>query len=159
MNLRYRVELTESERGELEGILRGGKHPARRLKRAQILLAADAGTGHEQIARNVVVSLSTVYRTKQRFVEGNLPWALSERPRAGAARKLTSAAGGHGLQRRPEGPGPLDTGTIGGGNGETDQAREHFPGNDPAPPGGERAETLAARHVVHLKAPPSSTQF
>jgi hypothetical protein len=35
------------------------------------------------------VSLSTVYRTKQRFVEGNLPWALSERPRAGAARKLT----------------------------------------------------------------------
>jgi transposase len=61
----------------------------RKLKRAQILLAADTGTGDEQIARNVAVSLSTVYRTKQRFVEGNLPWALSERPRAGAARKLT----------------------------------------------------------------------
>jgi transposase len=89
MNLRYRVELTESERGELEGLLRGGKHPVRKLKRAQILLAADMGTGDEQIARNVAVSLSTVYRTKQRFVEGNLPWALSERPRAGAARKLT----------------------------------------------------------------------
>lgn len=58
MNLRYRVELTQSERGELEGMLRGGKHPVRRLKRAQILLAADAGTGDEQIARNVVVSLS-----------------------------------------------------------------------------------------------------
>jgi transposase len=89
MNLRYRVELTERERGELEGLLRGGKHPVRKLKRAQILLAADTGTGDEQIARNVAVSLSTVYRTKQRFVEGNLPWALSERPRAGAARKLT----------------------------------------------------------------------
>jgi len=89
MNLRYRVELTEGERGELEGMLRGGKHPVRKLKRAQILLAADAGTGDEQIADTVAVSLSTVYRTKQRFVEGNLPWALSERPRAGAARKLT----------------------------------------------------------------------
>lgn len=89
MNLRYRVELTESERGELEGMLRGGRHPARKLKRAQILLAADAGTGDEQIARNIVVGVSTVYRTKQRFVEGNLPWALSERPRAGAARKLS----------------------------------------------------------------------
>ena len=89
MNLRYRVELTESERGELAGMLKGGKHPVRKLKRAQILLAADAGTGDEQIARNVAVSLSTVYRTKQRFVEGNLPWALSECPRAGAARKLT----------------------------------------------------------------------
>lgn len=90
MNLRYRVELTESERGELEGMLRGGKHPVRKLKRAQILLAADAGTADEQIARTVAVSLSTVYRTKQRFVEGNLPWALSERPRAGAVRKLAT---------------------------------------------------------------------
>ncbi len=89
MNLRYRVELTESERGELEGMLRSGKHPVRKLKRAQILLAADAGTSDEQIARNIVVGLSTVYRTKQRFVEGNLPWALGERPRAGAVRKLT----------------------------------------------------------------------
>jgi transposase len=61
----------------------------RKLKRAQILLAADAGTGDEQIARSVAVSLSTVYRTKQRFVEGNLPWALSERVRRGAARKLS----------------------------------------------------------------------
>lgn len=90
MNLRYRVELTESERGELEGMLRGGRHPVRKLKRAQVLLAADAGTGDEQIARTVAVSLSTVYRTKQRFVEGNLPWALSERPRAGAVRKLAT---------------------------------------------------------------------
>ena len=89
MNLRYRVELNGEERDELEKLLSGGKHPVRKLKRAQILLAADAGTGDEQIARNVAVSLSTVYRTKQRFVEGNLPWALSERARRGAARKLS----------------------------------------------------------------------
>ena len=33
-NLLCRVELTESERGELERMLRGGQHPVCRLKRA-----------------------------------------------------------------------------------------------------------------------------
>jgi transposase len=89
MNRQYRVKLNGEERDELEKLLSGGKHPVRKLKRAQILLAADAGTGDEHIARNVAVSLSTVYRTRQRFVEGNLPWALSERARRGAARKLS----------------------------------------------------------------------
>ena len=42
MNIRYRVELTTAERCELTALLSTGKHPARRLKRAQILLAADA---------------------------------------------------------------------------------------------------------------------
>jgi hypothetical protein len=37
----------------------------------------------------VSVSLSTVGRTKRRFVEGNLERALSEEPRPGAERKLT----------------------------------------------------------------------
>jgi transposase len=37
----------------------------------------------------VAVSGSTVYRTKRRFVEGNLERALSEEPRPGAERKLT----------------------------------------------------------------------
>lgn len=35
------------------------------------------------------VSLSTVGRTRRRFVEGNLERALSEEPRPGAERKLT----------------------------------------------------------------------
>src|SRR6266403_1632556 len=43
-----------------------GKHAARKLKRAQILLAADAGTSDEEITRSVGVSGSTVYRTKRR---------------------------------------------------------------------------------------------
>ena len=43
MNVRYRVTLTQDERSELAALLNGGKQPARKLKRAQILLAADAG--------------------------------------------------------------------------------------------------------------------
>src|SRR6202521_4926183 len=89
MNVRYRVDLSQIERTALRALLSGGKHASRRLKRAQILLAADAGASDEEIARSVGVGGSTVYRTKRRFVEGNLERALSEEPRPGAERKLT----------------------------------------------------------------------
>ena len=89
MNVRYRVELSQAERDELTALLSGGKHAVRKLKRAQILLAADAGGGDEEIARSVGVGGSTVYRTKRRFVLGNLAAALSEEPRPGASRKLS----------------------------------------------------------------------
>jgi transposase len=61
----------------------------RKLKRAQILLAADTGMSDDDIAASVGVGGSTVYRTRRRFVEGNLAAALSEEPRRGADRKLT----------------------------------------------------------------------
>ena len=89
MNVRYRITLTQYERNELGALLSGGKSPARKLKRAQILLAADAGVSDEDIALSVGVGGSTIYRTKRRFVEGNLKRALSEEPRPGAERKLT----------------------------------------------------------------------
>ena len=88
MNVRYRVELNQAERSELTALLSGGKHAARKLKRAQILLAADAGASDENIATSVGVGGSTVYRTKRCFVEGNLEAALTEEPRPGATRKL-----------------------------------------------------------------------
>ncbi len=56
--------------------------------RQQILLAADASASDEDIARDVRVGGSTVYRTKRRFVLGNLAAALSEEQRPGARRKL-----------------------------------------------------------------------
>ena len=89
MNVRYRVELSQTERAELTAIVSGGKHAARKLKRAQILLAAHAGASDDDIATSVAVGGSTVYRTKQRFVLGNLEAALSEQTRPGAGRKLS----------------------------------------------------------------------
>ena len=90
MNIRYHVELSEAERCELTALVGSGKHYARKIKRAQILLAADSGLSDEDIAAAVAVGGSTVYRTKRRFVKGNLEAALNEEPRAGADRKLTS---------------------------------------------------------------------
>jgi transposase len=89
MNIRYRVDLTQDERSDLMSLLSGGKHGSRKLKRAQILLAAAAGASDTEIKRSVGAGGSTVYRTKRRFVEAGVAAALSEQPRTGAGRKLT----------------------------------------------------------------------
>jgi transposase len=91
MNVRYRVTLKADERQQLEALVRGGTSAARRIKRAQILLAADSGSKDEAIAQNIGVGTSTVYRTKQRFVVDGLEQALNEAPRPGAPRKLGAA--------------------------------------------------------------------
>jgi len=90
MNVRYRVTLSAEERAQLQCLVSGGKGRVRRIKRAQILLAADARAADDVIAANVSVGTSTVYRTKRRFVEEGLEQALSEEPRPGADRKLSA---------------------------------------------------------------------
>src|SRR5829696_7460919 len=111
------TELSQAERDELTAMLSAGKHAARKLKRAQILLAADVGSSDEQIARTVVVGGSTVYRTKRRFVEGNLERALTEEPRPGAERKLTGKEEAllvaTACAKPPAGARPLDIGAVG----------------------------------------------
>jgi transposase len=91
MHIRYRVELDESERQHLDAVVAGGTRAVRRVKRAQILLAAAAGVADAEIAATVRVGTSTVYRTKrQHFVERGLERALSEGPRPGGKRKLAA---------------------------------------------------------------------
>jgi transposase len=63
----------------------GGRHAVRRVKRAQILLAADRGMSDAEMAATLRVGTSTVYCTKQRFVEHGLERALSEEPRPGGS--------------------------------------------------------------------------
>jgi hypothetical protein len=68
MNIRYRVTLTPDERHHLLALTRGGTNAARQIKRAQILLAADAHVPDERIAADIGVGTSTVYRTKQQGI-------------------------------------------------------------------------------------------
>ena len=85
----YHVELSQEERDRLETLLGGGRHSARRLKRAQILLAAHDSVADDVIASTLKISASTIYRTKRRLVTADLEAALSEEPRPGVARKLS----------------------------------------------------------------------
>jgi hypothetical protein len=85
---RWWYAVTPQDIAKLKALISTGKRPVRKLKRVQILLAADAGTRNEDIAIRVGVGGSTVYRTKRGFVLGNLE-ALSAEPRRGACRKLS----------------------------------------------------------------------
>ncbi|WDE06712.1 IS630 family transposase [Thalassomonas viridans] len=90
MNILYRVELTLEEETELKALLSKGKHNARRLKRAHILLLANHKRHtDEQICQLINTSASTVYRTKRCFVEEGLQSALDEGKRSGQPRALS----------------------------------------------------------------------
>jgi transposase len=84
---KYHVKLTPQERATLEQMLRRGKHSARRLTRARILLKASDGLRDDEIAEAVSTSLPTVERTRKRFAEVRLQ-SLDERPRPGKKRLL-----------------------------------------------------------------------
>jgi hypothetical protein len=86
MNLRYRVELSQAERDELKALLGGGKHAVRKLKRAQILLAADGGASDEEIATNIGVGGSTADRKLSGKEEALLVATACSTPPEGRAR-------------------------------------------------------------------------
>lgn len=79
---KYLVTLTDEERRHLEHLLGKGKAAARTLRHAHVLLKADDVTGwaDEQIAEAFSVSVRTVERLRQRFVEEGLEAALQPRP-------------------------------------------------------------------------------
>jgi transposase len=97
MAKRYRVTLTAEERDELDRMVSRGKADARKLTHARVLLQADAseagpGWADAAIAEALRVSVRTIERVRQRFVEDGLEAALLPRPRTRVyARKLDGA--------------------------------------------------------------------
>lgn len=79
-----RIELSEKERAELEGMLRGGMHKARELRRAQTLLWSDGGKTDREIAELLQVTAYTVAQTRGRWVADR---TVVERARPGRAPK------------------------------------------------------------------------
>ena len=84
---KYVVKLDDTERQQLEELLRGGRHRARKLTRARILLKAADGCVDEEIVEALEVGRATIERLRQRFVECGLD-CLHDKPRPGAAPKL-----------------------------------------------------------------------
>lgn len=84
MNNKYIVELTDAEHTQLLDLIKKGALGVRKLTRAHILLQAHDGATDAAIAAALHIGKRTVERTRQKFVEDNLEYALSERPRLGA---------------------------------------------------------------------------
>lgn len=93
--VKWIVRLTAAERTGLQRLLDEGKRAGSVLKRAWVLLQADAdgpGWKDPQIAEAYGVSLSTVHRVRQAFVEEGLDAALHrKKPTGRHYRKLDGA--------------------------------------------------------------------
>jgi transposase len=95
---KYRVTLTEEERKTLEQLISRGKGAARKLLHARILLKADENVGwsDERISEALDVSLSTIGRVRERFVEEGLEVALARKaPQRVYQRRLDGAQEAH----------------------------------------------------------------
>jgi transposase len=96
---KYLVTLTTDEREQLTARIASGKGAAKKLAHARILLKADQADGgpawtDQQIAEAVEVSVATIERVRQRFVEEGLEAALARKKQAKPRRerKLDGAA-------------------------------------------------------------------
>jgi hypothetical protein len=91
---KYVVRLVAGHRRQLERLVSSGKHPARVLTRARILLKADAGASgpgwdDARVAEALECGDRTVARVRRRYAEGGLDAALySQRPTGRQYRKL-----------------------------------------------------------------------
>src|ERR671910_908455 len=91
---KFVVRLIPDHRRQLDRLVSSGKHPARVLTRARILLKADAGTGgpgwgDAAIAEALDCGERTVARVRQKYVEAGLDAALyARKPTGRQYRKL-----------------------------------------------------------------------
>jgi poly-gamma-glutamate capsule biosynthesis protein CapA/YwtB (metallophosphatase superfamily) len=89
---KYIVRLSDEERERLDTLIQNGKHRARQLLKARILLKADAsdagaGWSDSQIAAALDTSIDTVSRTRRTFVEEGVDATLTRRHSPASARK------------------------------------------------------------------------
>lgn len=98
---KYRVTLTSEERHGLNQLISKGKGAARKLLHARILLKADGSEGQEgwtdeAIRAALEVSISTIERVRERFVEEGLEAALVRKaPTREYRRKLNGEQEAH----------------------------------------------------------------
>jgi transposase len=81
----YSIQLNEIERVELQDIVRKGRHKARVIRRAQILLWSDTGKTDGEIAHLLSIRPLTVATARQKWVEER---SLEAKPRPGGKSKL-----------------------------------------------------------------------
>lgn len=82
--------LEAAEKAKLELMARRPKSDQRTARRARIILDCASGMSNTAVAAKRAVTIQTVGKWRQRFLEGRLA-ALGDAPRSGQPRKLTDA--------------------------------------------------------------------
>src|SRR5690606_21264735 len=85
------VHLTRSERKHLEELTSRGVESVRALKRARILQLLADGWAPSDVPQAAGAGEATVRRTRQKYEEGGVEFALYDRPRPGQPRIISEA--------------------------------------------------------------------
>lgn len=93
------ITLAEEERSELLQLIKSGKHSARVMGRARILLLLDRSQGQKrklrEIADAMLTSIGTISNVKRRYMKNGLEYGLHDRPRPGAKPKIDGEVEAH----------------------------------------------------------------
>ena len=92
---KYAVRLSSEDQEQLRGLIHSGRHSARVINRARILLKTDEGWSVPQVAAALDTSQRTVFRTKRRYAEEGLEGVLHDHPQANRYRKLDDRGEAH----------------------------------------------------------------
>jgi len=101
MNRKYVVQLTEEERLQLQQITSSGTAPARKIRRAQILLKSDSSPegpnwNYQAICTAFDVSATTVTTVRKAYCQGRLEAALNrKKPEREYSHRLDGEAEAH----------------------------------------------------------------
>lgn len=101
MNRKYVVKLTEEERLQLQKIISAGTAPARKIRRAQILLKSDSSPegpnwNYKAISAAFNVSEVTITAVRKAYCQGGLEAALNrKKPQREYRRRLDGEAEAH----------------------------------------------------------------
>ena len=77
MAKKYIVTLNQAEQEMLTSLVTSGTQRVRKIAHANILLNANAGRSDHEISQALSVSVPTIERVRQRYVEEGLPGALT----------------------------------------------------------------------------------
>jgi len=86
------INLPKRDYNILKRVTKQGKAPARTITRANILLLANRKKKTNEIAEILDISTETVSRTKRKYAENGLEYAIYERERPGAPIKVDGRA-------------------------------------------------------------------
>ena len=78
-NKKYIVKLSPEERDYLQTMISSGKHSAKKILRARVLLKADGGWVDREIAEALEIHVITIERMRQEFVEEGFESFLNRR--------------------------------------------------------------------------------
>jgi hypothetical protein len=96
---RYRIELSDEDRGELERRAAALTLPFRVVQRARLILYAAEGLADKEIALRCGCHPQVVSKWRRRFCEQRID-GLKDKPRAGRPRRFPPAAGRRGRRGR-----------------------------------------------------------